>query len=71
MSNFLYIILPSGKKKRYKKPDMTRVDKATADCIYDAIENHKRPNKAIEAVKKEITDEDERLRVLSQKGIKF
>lgn len=71
MSNFLYIILPSGKKKRYKKPDMTRVDKATADCIYDAIENHKRPDKAIEAVKKEIADENKRLRALAERGIKF
>ena len=71
MGNFLYIILPSGKKKRYKKPDMTRVDKATADYIYDAIENHKRPDKAIEAVKKEIADENKRLRALAERGIKF
>lgn len=71
MGNFLYIILPNGKRKRYKKPDMTRVDKTTANCIYDAIENHKRPNKAIEAVEKEIADEDKRLRALAERGIKF
>lgn len=71
MSNFLYIILPNGKQQSYKKPDMTRVDKATADYIYNAIETHKRPDMAIEAVEKEIAEEDARLRELAQKGISF
>lgn len=71
MSNYLYKILSNGKKRRYKKPDMTRVDKATADYIYDAVENRKRPDEAIEAVKKEIAEEDELLRELAEKGIPY
>lgn len=63
--------MPNGKKRRYKKPDMTRVDKATADYIYDAVENCKRPDEAIEAIRKEIAEEDERLRKLAEKGIPY
>ena len=71
MSNFLYIILPNGKKRRYKKPDMTRVNRATADYIYNAIETRKRPDKAIEEVKKEIAEEDAHVRALVEKGVRI
>lgn len=50
---------------------MTRVDKVTADYIYDAIENRKCPDEAIKTVREEIAEEDERLRKLAEKGIPY
>lgn len=63
--------MPNDKKRRYKKPDMTRVDKVTVDYIYDAIENRKCPDEAIKTVREEIAEEDERLRKLAEKGIPY
>lgn len=63
--------MPNDKKRCYKKPDMTRVDKVTADYIYDAIENRKCPDEAIKTVREEIAEEDERLRKLAEKGIPY
>lgn len=71
MKSQYYVILPNGKKRYYKKPDMSRVDKATADFIYDAIENHKRPDVAIKKLKEEIAEEDAHLWALAKKGIKI
>lgn len=71
VEEFQFIVLPNGKKRYYKKPDMSRVDKATADCIYDAIENHRRPDAAIAKLKKEIAEEDAHLRKLAKEGIRI
>lgn len=39
VDEFQYIVLPNGKKRYYREPDMSRMDRKTANIIYNALEN--------------------------------
>lgn len=71
MNEFQYVILPNGKKRYYREPDMSRVDKATAEFIINAIQNREKYDAKISKLKQQIAKEDAELRALIDQGAKI
>lgn len=70
MDEFQYVVLPNGKKRYYKEPDMSRMDKKTADVIYDALENREIYDAKMLKLKKQVAKQNAELRALIAKGVK-
>lgn len=70
MDEFQYIVLPNGKKRYYKEPDMSRMDKRTAKIIYDALENREIYDAKMLMLKKQVAKQNAELRALIAKGVK-
>lgn len=71
VEEFQYIVLPNGKKRYYREPDMSRMDRETANIIYNALENRGPYDAKIRELKEQIEKENAELQALAEKGVKI
>lgn len=70
MEEFQYIVLPNGKKRYYREPDISRMDRETANAIYNALENREPFDAKMRELKKQVEKENAELRKLMKNGVK-
>ena len=70
MSKYHFIITPDGERK-FLASDMPYIEGKAADFLLDQLAHGKRSTEAEERARKEIAEEDARLRALARNGIPF
>lgn len=71
VDEFQYIVLPNGKKRYYREPDMSRMDRKTANIIYNALENREPYDAKMRELKKQVKKQNAELQALAEKGMKI